>query len=123
MSVNLKEKYPKIFENIHRANYGFPEAWTNLVDNLCLEIQLYCNTHDCDQVQCVQVKEKFGGLRFYVNSATDEVYKMIRRAENRSIELCQECGCSNCELIRTKGWISYLCKPCAIKLNKEFDDN
>lgn len=37
--------------------------------------------------------------------------------------MCQECGCADCDIVRTKGWITYLCEPCAIKLNKEFDDN
>ena len=56
MQVDLKEKYPKIFANIHRANYGFPKTWTNLVNSLCHEIQKYCDTHECDQVECIQIK-------------------------------------------------------------------
>lgn len=118
MQVDLKEKYPKIFANIHRANYGFPKTWTNLVNSLCHEIQKYCDTHECDQVECIQIKEKFGSLRFYINQGTAEIYEIIRTHEKLSYEMCQECGCVDCDIVRTKGWISYLCKPCATKLNK-----
>lgn len=120
MSVNLKEKYPKIFKDIHWANYGFPETWTSLVDQLCQEIQDYCDLNKI-QVKCDQVKEKFGGLRFYVDVYTEGIDSIISKYEKQSTELCQECGCTNCELVRTKGWISYLCNPCAIKLNKDVE--
>ena len=113
-------KYPKIFDLsfTHRVSWGIPETWVPLVDSLCHEIQEYCDTHDCEQVRCVQVKEKFGALRFYVDSAVEDVYNMIRQAEEKSYDLCQECGSTE-NLVRTKGWIKILCKPCSIKLDKE----
>lgn len=39
-----------------------------------------------------QVKEKFGGLRFYVDSATDEHYNYINFAESMSYKICEKCG-------------------------------
>jgi hypothetical protein len=39
-----------------------------------------------------QVKEKFGGLRFYVQAATDKHYNYITFAENMSYHTCEECG-------------------------------
>ena len=38
-----------------------------------------------------QVKEKFGGLRFYIN-ATPEQFKVIMAAEAKSFKVCEECG-------------------------------
>ena len=38
-----------------------------------------------------QVKEKFGGLRFYIN-ATPEQYKVIMKAEAESFKTCENCG-------------------------------
>jgi hypothetical protein len=40
----------------------------------------------------VQVKEKFGGLRFYVDRATDKHYGYITFAESMSYRTCEECG-------------------------------
>jgi len=58
--------------------------------------------------QTCQVKEKFGGLRFYINSASDEVHKRISEAENLSYETCETCG-EKGELRTNIGWHSTLC--------------
>ena len=55
------------------------------------------------------VKEKFGGLRFYVASATEEVLDRIEEAENRSYTICQECGEPG-ELWSCNGWYVTLCE-------------
>ena len=40
----------------------------------------------------VQVKEKFGGLRFYVDRASDKNYNYINFAESMSYRTCETCG-------------------------------
>jgi len=40
----------------------------------------------------VQVKEKFGGLRFYMSTETEHMSQHIREAEDRSYETCEVCG-------------------------------
>jgi len=54
-----------------------------------------------------QVKEKFGTLRFYLSTGTDEMYQIINEAEERSAQECEECGQPGC--LRQGGWISTLC--------------
>ena len=54
-----------------------------------------------------QVKEKFGGLRFYVNGATDKHLNFISFAENMSYRTCEECGAPG--KIYTDGWHRTLC--------------
>ena len=39
-----------------------------------------------------QIKEKFGGLRFYVDNATDKHWNFISVAESMSYRTCEECG-------------------------------
>ena len=55
----------------------------------------------------VQVKEKFGGLRFYVQAATDKHYQYISFAESMSYRTCEECG--NPGKTYTDGWHRTLC--------------
>ena len=57
--------------------------------------------------QICQVKEKFGGLRFYINGAPEEVWALIREAEEKSYEVCEECGEPG--ELRPTGWYSTLC--------------
>ena len=55
----------------------------------------------------VQVKEKFGGLRFYVQAATDAHYKYITFAESMSYHTCESCGAPG--KTYTDGWHRTLC--------------
>jgi len=55
----------------------------------------------------VQVKEKFGGLRFYVQAATDKHYHYISFAESMSYRTCEQCGAPGKRY--TNGWHTTLC--------------
>jgi hypothetical protein len=55
-----------------------------------------------------QVKEKYGGLRFYVFGATDEQYALIRFAESMSYGTCEVCG--NVGKPNRGGWVRTRCK-------------
>lgn len=59
-----------------------------------------------------QVKEKYGGLRFYVERATPEQRAYIRFAESMSYRTCETCGTTH-EVYQTKGWVRTVCLPCA----------
>lgn len=39
-----------------------------------------------------QVKEKYGTLRFYMTSATDEMWNLTEEAESASSTICETCG-------------------------------
>lgn len=55
-----------------------------------------------------QVKEKFGGLRFYINEGSDEVHTRITEAEIKSYTICEMCGAPG-EIRRDIGWYRTLC--------------
>lgn len=55
-----------------------------------------------------QVKEKFGGLRFYTNIASEDVFDLISEYESKSYHMCEECGKKG-ELRKDKGWWRTLC--------------
>ena len=42
--------------------------------------------------QCIQVKEKYGTLRFYMSAETDEMSRLIDAAETESSKTCEICG-------------------------------
>ena len=58
--------------------------------------------------QVTQVKEKFGGLRFYINGGSDEIYNKITEAEKLSHETCELCG-EKGELRTKIRWFTTLC--------------
>lgn len=62
--------------------------------------------------EVTQIKEKFGGLRFYINYGSDEIFKRIDQAESESYKTCEICG-SKDDIGKTSGWITTMCEPCA----------
>ena len=57
--------------------------------------------------QVCQVKEKFGALRFYINTGSDEIFKKIHSYENQSYETCETCGEKG--EFRLGSWYKTLC--------------
>ena len=90
--IDLKGKYSKIFpENFY---FECGDGWYNLLDDLCYKLQSYVDDFDkIEQPVAGQVKEKFGGLRFYLDCGGDDyVYSLIDDAENKSSSICEDCG-------------------------------
>ena len=108
----LEIKYPKIFGTGagfrgQGCSMEIGDGWYTLIDDLCAKLQ--ADADACgSQPKAYQVKEKFGGLRFYVDIATPEQQEMIGEAEEKSTKLCEVCGAAG---TRTRsGWIKTLCK-------------
>ena len=54
-----------------------------------------------------QIKEKFGGLRFYYHGGDEQIHGMVRMAELWAGRSCEKCG--NKGARRQGGWIRTLC--------------
>jgi hypothetical protein len=93
-------------------NAGFfecDEGWYQLLKDLIVDlIELGWNKQIC------QVKEKFGGLRFYANETSTEMDKRIRAAEDLSYQTCEVIGKPG-QLRTDLGWIETLCEEEYIK--------
>ena len=120
LDEKLCEAFPKIFAqrglpmNETCMCWGFEcgDGWYQLIYNLCDKIQKHCDEAGF-QVEAVQVKEKFGGLSFYVGSADDFVFDLINKAEEESYKICEDCGSEEFVDVRSGGWIRTLCDECA----------
>lgn len=96
----LCERYPLIFADrdgdITRSGmpFGFQcgDGWFGLIDALCERLQFSTDQDGLPQVVASQVKEKWGGLCFYVQSASEEQWSMIQMVEAMSGRICEECG-------------------------------
>lgn len=70
----------------------------------------FCDAYMGSYPKAAQVKEKFGGLRFYMTCGSDEIYDLTDKAEALSLKICEECGKPGEE--RATGWIHTLCDYC-----------
>jgi hypothetical protein len=64
-------------------------------------------TPKVDWIDIQQIKEKFGGLRFYYQGGNDEISGMVRMSELWAGRTCETCG--NKGERRNGGWIRTLC--------------
>jgi len=104
---DLKIKYP-MFKDIYPYNFGVGDGWRDLIEQLCFDLSKL-------NIKVVQVKEKFGGLRFYVDAksqkTSEKAYKLISAAEDKSFIICETCGAAG-SLRNRRGWLSTLCDDC-----------
>ena len=94
---------PNIVHNLCQCNDGWLELIKNCIDE-CIEA-------GWDKEIC-QIKEKFGGLRFYINSATDEVFDIIKKYEELSYKTCEFCGTTENVGLHGDRWIKTVCEDC-----------
>jgi len=113
----LNEKFPKIFSENFYFECG--DGWFDLIATLCSNIQSHVDwkykdllPEELDDIQpkAVQVKEKFGGLRFYCSVTDDQIDGMISFAESYSYKVCE--GCSNKASVYGDGWCRSHCSVC-----------
>lgn len=55
-----------------------------------------------------QVKEKFGGLRFYIQTGNEQIWDIIQEYEEKSLHICEVCGKEG-SLRTDRNWITTLC--------------
>ena len=76
MSTEFKEfqqKYPNLFRTYPRSGFSVEPGWEGLVHHLCNVLENHIEGLPQEirpDVTCAQVKEKFGGLRFYMTQET-----------------------------------------------------
>ena len=117
LEKQLYEKYPILLQNSKLRGpklfqgFEFGDGWFDLINELCEKIEDYNNDIQEDSyVIAEQVKEKFGGLRFYVNRPKD-VDDWVDEAEDKSFKTCEYCGKPG-EIDNSKAWSKTLCEAC-----------
>lgn len=108
----MLEKYPLLYrECIPTVGDG----WFDLIDKLSAKIEKLIEAmpeENREYVSAAQVKEKFGGLRFYMHFTSPEIEELIEKAEEESQNLCEVCGLFG--KLRKGGWLKTLCDAHAI---------
>jgi hypothetical protein len=120
----LVQKHPVLFSQ-HRSGQkhtpfshsGFQigAGWLNIIDNLATSIEKLC-PDDVASIEVIQVKEKFGGLRFYYGFAKtsnidqetkNQIEQLVKKAEDRCLNTCEACGEPG--QLRKGNWLRVLC--------------
>ncbi len=130
MSPELDEALVRDFPHLYRDRHGDTrdtrmcdgfaagDGWEPLIRRLAEKLEPIARESD---LRAVQVKEKFGELRFYVRSAdgarvlpvaiSETVRTAINAAEEESRRTCEHCGAAG-SYRNFKGWLMVLCEAC-----------
>lgn len=114
----METQFPKLFGQGGYGGFAVGPGWWPILESLCgrinshvewkqNQLEKYQRGEGCPDVIVSQIKEKFGGLRFYYDGGDDTVDGMVRMAESWAAQTCEECGKPG--TMRTGGWIRTLC--------------
>jgi len=119
MKREKQEELFKAFPNLYSGHnksirhslmgFGFEcgDGWFDLIYKLSQKISM-----QFPDVKAVQVKEKYGGLRFYVSSAPDQIFDLIEEYEKTSLTVCEQCGSSTGKQQSNGSWVFTRCSKC-----------
>lgn len=116
------KKYPKLYKEVGDQEpfflFGFEcdDGWFRIILWLSEAIQNHIDSHNrwnvkynnaepIEQVKVMQVKEKFGGLRFYHRGGNDVIRGMVIMAETMADNTCEHTGAIDNVGKNSKGWI------------------
>lgn len=120
----LLGRYPLLFGRI--SYFGCADGWFDIINDAACQLEpliedFIDSNHSLEFPMAIQVKEKFGELRFYMSPGyTDEMQKIVKNLELMSTETCERCG-KNGKLV-SDGWIRTLCDGCVSEYAKGFND-
>lgn len=96
-----------------------PDGWRIAFgDLLCEDIQAELEKYDfVNKYRIVQIKEKYGGLRWYDDGTpiNSKIGSIINDYSHISEYICIYCG--ELDVPSTDGWITPVCKECIKKMN------
>jgi hypothetical protein len=107
----MVEAYPKMFAEPY-GGFAVGPGWWPILEALCGQIQHHIDWKNkksmiVPQVTVAQIKEKFGGLRFYYDGGDEYISGLVSMAESWAAGSCETCGTPGER--RSGGWIRTLC--------------
>ena len=95
-------------DNMKSIKGCVPDGWLPLVTKLIKDLDALE-----EEIYVMQIKEKFGGLRFYIGPYEDDkIMELIDAAEKKSLSMCQSCGKSPASQHINNHWVTTLCEEC-----------
>ena len=116
----LRALCPKLYKN--GLAFECAIGWYDILHELSLKIErilekdaekykaIEGEENEYIEMFAVQVKEKYGTLRFYMSCETDEISDLIHEAEAVSSQTYEVCGAPG--KMRGKTWFSVRCDNC-----------
>jgi hypothetical protein len=134
----LQNKYPDFLSNIY-CGWSTGSGWNKLLEIAFRSIQSHLDDikyrnewvdnnpeqakkfdtikRELPELQVAQIKQKFGGLRLYIDNMDEYTNGIVAMTENMSWHICEDCG--NPGKLREGGWYRTLCDTCHSPASRE----
>ncbi len=126
MTPENTQKLYSDFPNLYRGkdkspeespmSFGFQcsDGWFSLIWKLSSDIEKNAAREGIDPQsgkwpEAVQVKQKFGALRFYLDNSTEELARLISEAAEESGKICEICGNPGVLISDSRRYVRTLC--------------
>jgi NAD-dependent SIR2 family protein deacetylase len=113
MQIELQKQLLESFK-FYETDIACGNGWYELLWNLSQNIDAYLTKNKIKNFKVIQVKEKFGSLRFYTEPYIEELDSLITQAENQSVYICENCGAQGRQY-NINGWVTTICDYCMSK--------
>lgn len=141
--AKLKMEFPLLYEGLRihwseggmLGGIGVGPGWWDIICEVSRGLESLMEQQPAFRMKAVQVKEKYGGLRYYVDKigatywdgnesehtfpdgaeprrAYEEAARLIRKAERESLETCEYCGAKGAYMSDYSSWLKTLCAEC-----------
>jgi hypothetical protein len=116
----LKQECPRLFKN--EIVFECALGWYKILHDLSTKIEIILEKNAekykiCEgkeneycEMYAIQIKEKYGTLRFYMSCETDEISDLISETEALSSQTCESCGAM--AKMRGTRWFEVKCDNC-----------
>lgn len=118
-AMRIMQNWPQVYGSIysHGTTSSLAEGfqcgpgWYPLIDRLSADIAAILDEMPLAAFRVLQVKQKFGGLRFRVTGSNERILNRIAQAQVEAAHTCE--GCGRTSRIRSIDmWLTTGCESC-----------
>lgn len=103
-------RHETIETNLMSWGFCCGDGWFDLIYELSEKVVKHVEENGLDP-KVTQVKEKFGGLRFYVEDGDEHIERLNEEYELLSFKICETCG-NSAKTHNQSGWNFTRCDQC-----------
>lgn len=104
----FKGRSEPVTQNLMAFGFDHADGWFDLEWKLCEKLEKVAPP----EYKLFQVKEKFGGLRWYDEGGNEQTHELVGEAMKEASRTCEACGKPGA-LRMDRRWIRTLCEGCA----------
>lgn len=113
MNPELQNKIFNQFPTLYMRNnlpWGIEcgDGWYDLVKEFSQKVSDLILQYDLEGIYPIQIKEKWGVLRVYMNVYNDKIAELVDEYQDKSFKICEQCGKEGS--LRNGSWVRVFCE-------------